>query len=66
MLIDFILAMNSFVLLLIVVLVFIVGYKVLIKRDKPTSTYTPFDYIMGQTSEEFLDETEKETDYNKD
>ncbi|MFD2925087.1 DUF3951 domain-containing protein [Halobacillus naozhouensis] len=35
------------------VLIIIVAYKIFIKKDPVNSSYTPFDYITGQTDKEF-------------
>ncbi|WNS78212.1 DUF3951 domain-containing protein [Domibacillus sp. DTU_2020_1001157_1_SI_ALB_TIR_016] len=45
--------------LLIVALVITVVFKMIWKKELPSHTYTPFDYIAGQTIEEFHDEKEE-------
>ncbi|TLS50818.1 DUF3951 domain-containing protein [Paenibacillus antri] len=40
-------------MVLIVLLLGIIGYKVLRKRELPDLRYTPFDNITGQTHVEF-------------
>lgn len=45
--------------LLIVVLVITVVCKMIWKKELPSHTYTPFDYIAGQTVEEFHEEKEE-------
>lgn len=40
------------------ILMFIVGYKMFVKKERidTSHSYTPFDYITGQTSQEFHEE----------
>ncbi|WP_193433340.1 DUF3951 domain-containing protein [Virgibacillus necropolis] len=46
-----------------VTLICIVAYKIVIKKERPDNSYTPFDYIAGQTEDEFYEEQEeKEAD----
>lgn len=56
------------VALAIIGLVAYVGYKVIIKKQRPKNYYTPYDYITGQTDKEFHDEkleVETEDDHDK-
>lgn len=56
-------------IIVMVTLICIIAYKVFIKKEKPNNYYTPFDYIAGQTEDEFHEEQgekEKEmSDKNK-
>lgn len=59
--------MDVVVTIVLFVLIGIVLYKVLIKKERPTSSYTPFDYITGQTDKEFHHEIDhEETDDMKE
>ncbi|UOR13400.1 DUF3951 domain-containing protein [Halobacillus amylolyticus] len=54
--------LNSIGLLIVGIAVFvlitIVAYKIFIKKERVDSSYTPFDYITGQTDKEFHEEEE--------
>lgn len=58
--------MDIIVTVVLFILIGIVLYKVLIKKERPTSSYTPFDYITGQTDKEFHHELDEEREeHNK-
>lgn len=59
------LRMDIVVVTILFVLICILLYKVLCRKGRPTSFYRPFDYITGQTEQEFHDE-EEIVDQNKD
>lgn len=61
MFVDFFLSLNIFILIIIITLVLVVVYKVLVKKARPKSTYTPFDYITGMSSEELKDEEREDS-----
>lgn len=63
--IEFILSTNIIVLLLIIGLVIWIAYKIFIKKDRPENFYTPFDYITGQSDEEFPKQVEEEENEEK-
>lgn len=46
-------------------LIVYISYKVFIKKERPKNSYTPYDYIVGQTDKEFHDE-ETEVEESKD
>ncbi|UOQ92543.1 DUF3951 domain-containing protein [Halobacillus shinanisalinarum] len=52
--------LNSIGLLIVGIAVFvlitIVAYKIFIKKERVDNSYTPFDYITGQTDTEFHEE----------
>lgn len=47
-------------IIVVVVLVCIIAYKIFIKKERPNNDYTPFDYIAGQSEDEFHMEQEQE------
>jgi len=42
-----------------------VAYKILVKKERPHNFYTPFDYITGQSDQEFHYQDEHE-DHDKE
>lgn len=49
--------------IVVVILVCIIAYKIFFKKERPNNDYTPFDYITGQSEDEFHEEQkEKEMD----
>lgn len=37
-------------------LIVYIAYKVIVKKQRPKNYYTPYDYIVGQTDQEFHDD----------
>ncbi|WP_079526526.1 DUF3951 domain-containing protein [Halobacillus hunanensis] len=62
--------LNSIGLLIVGVAVFIliiiVALKIFIKKKPVDSSYTPFDYITGQTDKEFHENEEITVEENED
>jgi hypothetical protein len=55
--------------ILIIILIALIAVKIMTKKELPSSNYTPFDYITGQTNIEFheeKEETEEENDKGDD
>ncbi|WP_245676670.1 DUF3951 domain-containing protein [Bacillus solimangrovi] len=46
-------------MIVFVVLILMVAYKVLIKKETPSNYYTPFDHIAGQATNEFQEENKE-------
>lgn len=59
---GFLISPGIIVLVALVILILIVVFKVLFKKKRPDVFYTPFDYITGQTDEEFYEEEENTKD----
>lgn len=53
-------------ILFLAVILFVL-FRVLLKKNRsgPGESYTPFDYITGQTDKEFHEELEEEEDENE-
>ncbi|HLQ73180.1 MAG TPA: DUF3951 domain-containing protein [Bacillota bacterium] len=50
--------------ILIIILICIVVYKVLSGKGVPDNSYTPFDYITGQSDTEFHEEDTEEKEHD--
>lgn len=50
---------SAIFILVIVLLILFIAFKIFIKKERPDNSYTPFDYITGQTGEEFHEEQEE-------
>ncbi|MEJ8543978.1 DUF3951 domain-containing protein [Brevibacillus borstelensis] len=55
-------AMIAFTLLILASLG-IVGYKAFVRKQSITHSYTPFDYMAGQTNVEFHEEKEEKEEH---
>ncbi|WP_430788005.1 DUF3951 domain-containing protein [Virgibacillus flavescens] len=51
-------------ILIIVLLIIFIAFKIFIKKERPDNSYTPFDYITGQTGDEFYEEQEEKEEDN--
>lgn len=64
---DFLISTNIIVLIILITLILVVVFKMFVKKKKPTQiSYTPFDYITGQSDEEFHEEEQVVTDKDDD
>ena len=61
-----IIGINVVVILLLFCSFCLVIYKHMTSKDKPDNSYTPFDYITGQSETEFHQEEEQEEDEEDD
>ncbi|KGX92534.1 hypothetical protein N781_14425 [Pontibacillus halophilus JSM 076056 = DSM 19796] len=50
---------NIVILFTVVLLILVVAFKIFFKKERPSNFYTPFDYITGQTDQEFHEEQEE-------
>ncbi|AQR76986.1 hypothetical protein BXP28_06030 [Paenibacillus larvae subsp. larvae] len=51
----------------LIVLIAVITFKIIKNKELPSNSYTPFDYITGQSNVEFHEEKEeKEEDMAKD
>ncbi|MGP4040792.1 DUF3951 domain-containing protein [Gracilibacillus sp. D59] len=51
---------------IIMVLILIVAFKVLIKKERPSNYYTPFDNITGQVNKAFHEEKQEQVQQEKE
>ncbi|WP_163583110.1 DUF3951 domain-containing protein [Gracilibacillus saliphilus] len=51
---------------LIIVLILIVAFKVLIKKERPSNYYTPFDNITGQENKAFHEEKQEQIQHEEE
>ncbi|MEC3885305.1 DUF3951 domain-containing protein [Halobacillus sp. HZG1] len=49
---------------LIVAVVLRTGYRMFVKKQYPDNSYTPFDYVSGQTETPFHEEDREEEEEN--
>ncbi|MCD5323426.1 MULTISPECIES: DUF3951 domain-containing protein [Pontibacillus] len=57
---DYLFYSSSLFTLLFALLIGIVVYKVMIKKERPSNYYTPFDHIAGQSIDEFHEERQED------
>lgn len=48
--------------ILMIILIALIVVKMITKNELPSSNYTPFDYITGQTNIEFHEEKEEKVE----